>query len=155
MDNNKGLKVIDMFETSSSKTTLSNCNPNTNLGSITSHKIVFTSNEVYFSDDVVSIIHIKSIKFSPADYNKKSVKNLLCGELLYRMKRYLYHHETVSIDRLIKDFNKKFEHIVRIDSIESIDAFLKNKLEYDQHNNITNKTRRHKTNLDQSTELSL
>ena len=155
MDNNKGLKVIDMFETSSSKTTLSNCNTNTNLGSITSHKIVFTSNEVYFSDDVVSVIHIKSIKFSPADYNKKSIKNLLCGELLYRMKRYLYHHETVSIDRLIKDFNKKFENIVRIDSIESIDAFLKNKLEYEQYENVVNKKKCRKLNIDQSSNFRL
>ena len=148
-------QVIDMFEPSSSKIGLLNSNSNTNLGSITSHKIVFTPNEVYFSDDVVSVIHIKSIKFSPADYNKKSVKNLLCGELLYRIKRYLCRNEKISIDRLIKDFNNKFEHIVTLVSIESIDAFLQNKLEYEQLENNTHNKKRPKTNIDQSCKFGL
>ena len=86
------LKPIDMFAQSSNKT--NHTSSNSSLGYISGHKIVLTPKELSVKNDNMAIIHIKSIKFSPADYNKKSIKNLLCGELLYRIKRYLYYEWT-------------------------------------------------------------
>ena len=128
------LKPVDMFVPSTNKSR--SINSNTDIGRISAHKIVFGTKELCAQDDNIALIHIKSIKFSPSDFNKKSVKNLLCGELLYRIKRYLYHNEKVSIDDIIIDFNKKFKNIVSLDSIESIDAFLQNKLIYEQHKDM-------------------
>ena len=153
MDNNKGLKVIDMFETSSSKiNSSSSC---ADIGFITSHKIVFTPKELGIDTDNVAVMLIKSIKFSPADYNKKSLKNLLCGELLFLVKRYLSNQEKFTIDYIIKDFNNKFKNIVTLVSVESLDAFSQNRLEYEQYENVVNKKKCHKLNIDQSSNFRL
>ena len=148
------LKPIEMIEQSQCKTSLSNSSSPTNFGSITSHKIVFTPKEICINDHI-ALIHIKSIKFSPADYNKKSVKNLLCGELLYRIKRYLSHNEKASIDNIVKSFNNKFENIVTIESIESIDAFLQYNQNYEQCKTNTDKANKSRQNIHHSTELGL